>query len=60
MRPYLKAFFVFSVLETCRVYLLTTDLGVVKCIKKLSSGVLNNAKFVGMDQITCKNCNKSS
>ena len=28
-----KAFPVFSVLETCRVYLLTIDLGIVKCIK---------------------------
>ena len=50
-----KAFPVFSVLETCRVYLLTIDLGIVKCIKKLSSAFLNIAKFVGMDQITCKN-----
>ena len=30
-----KAFPVFSVLETCRVYLLTIDLGIVKCIKKI-------------------------
>ena len=28
--------------------------------KNLSSGFLNNAKFVGVDQIMCKNCNKSS
>ena len=28
--------------------------------KNLSSGFLENAKFVGVDQITCKNCNKSS
>ena len=55
LRPYLKAFPVFNVLETCRVYLLTIDLGIVKCIKKLSSGFLNNVRFVGMDQITCKN-----
>ena len=60
LRPYLKAFPVFNVLETCRVYLLTIDLGIVQCVKKLSSGFLNNTKFVGMDQITCKNCNKSS
>ena len=32
--PYLKAFPVFNVLETCRVYLLTIDLGIVKCVKK--------------------------
>ena len=33
-RPYLKAFPVFNVLETCRVYLLTNDLLIVKFIKK--------------------------
>ena len=39
MRPYLKAFPVFNVLETCRVFLLTIDLRIVKVIKKdLSSG----------------------
>ena len=58
MRPYLKAFPVFNVLETYRVYFLTIDLEIVKLIKNLLSGFLNNAKFVGMDQITCKNCNK--
>ena len=36
LRPYLKAFPIFNVLETCRVYLLTIDLGIVKCIKKFS------------------------
>ena len=50
-----KAFPVFSVLETCRLYLLTIDLGIVKCIRKLSSAFLDIAKFVDMDQITCKN-----
>ena len=35
LRPYLKAFPVFNVLETCRVYLLTIDLGIVKFIKKI-------------------------
>ena len=34
LRPYLKAFPVFNVLETCRVYLLAIDLGIVKFIKK--------------------------
>ena len=34
LRPYLKAFSVFNVLETYRVYLLTIDLGIVKFIKK--------------------------
>ena len=61
LRPYLKAFSVFNVLETCGVYLLEIDGGIVKFIKKkLSSGFLKNAKFVGVDQITFKNCNKSS
>ena len=34
LRNYLKAFPVFNVLETCRVYSLTTDLGIVTFIKK--------------------------
>ena len=34
LRPYLKAFPVFNVLETCREYFLTTDLGIVEFIKK--------------------------
>ena len=43
------------------IILLMIDLGIVKFIKKnLSSSFFNNAKFVGMDQITLKNCNKSS
>ena len=60
LRSYLKAFPVFNVLKTRRVYLLTIDLGIFQFIKNLSSGFLQNAKFVGVDQITCKNCNKSS
>ena len=36
------------------------DLGIVKFIKNLSSGFLNEVNFVGMDQITCKTCNKNS
>ena len=60
LRPYLKAFPVFNVLETCRVYLLTIDLGTFNLWKNLSSGFVKNAKFVGVDQITSKNCNKSS
>ena len=38
LRPYLKALTVFNVLETCRVYLLAIDLGIVKFIKTLSRG----------------------
>ena len=34
MKPYLKAFPVFNVLETCREYLLTIDLQIVEFIKK--------------------------
>ena len=34
LRPFLRAFPVFNVLETCRVYLLTIDLEIVKFIKK--------------------------
>ena len=34
LRPHLKAFPVFNVLETCRVYLLTIDVGIIKFIKK--------------------------
>ena len=34
LRPYLKAFPVFNVLETCREYFLTTDLGIVEFMKK--------------------------
>ena len=60
LRPYLKAFPVFNVLGTCRVYLLAINLRIVKFIKHLSSGFLKNAKFVDVDQITCKNCDKSS
>ena len=59
LRPYLKAFTVFNVLETLSVYSLTIDLGIFTFIKKISSGFLKNAGFVGMDQIMSKNCNKS-
>ena len=35
LRAYLKAFSVFKVIETCRVYLLATDLAIVKFMKKI-------------------------
>ena len=60
LSPYLKAFPVFNVLKTCREYFLTIDVGVIEFIKKLSSGFWKNANFLGMDQITSKNCIKSS
>ena len=58
-----QAFSVFNVLETCRVpvytyWRLISELS--SLLKNSWNGFLNNAKFVGMDQITCKNCNKSS
>ena len=34
--------------------------GLSNLLKKLSSGFLKSAKFVGVDQITFKNCDKSS
>ena len=34
LRTYLKAFPDFNIIETCRVYLLAIDLGIVKFIKK--------------------------
>ena len=34
LRPYLKAFPVFNVLETCGEYFFTIDLGIVEFIKK--------------------------
>ena len=60
LRTYLKAFPVFNVFEPCRVYLLPIDLGIIKFIKNLSSVFFKNAKFVGVDQVSFQNCNKSS
>ena len=39
LRPYLKAFPVFNVLETCREYLFTIDLGIFSSIKKIYQAV---------------------
>ena len=47
LRPYLKAFPVFNVLETCREYLLMIDLKIVKFIKKIVKRFLKKCK-------TCK------
>ena len=60
LRPYLKAFSVFNVLETCRVYLLAIDLGIVKFIEKFIKQFFEKCEIIGMGQIMCKNCNKSS
>ena len=54
LRPYLKAFPVFKVLETCRKYFLKIDPEIVEFRKNLSSGFWKNAKFLGMDRITSK------
>ena len=47
LRPYLKAFPVFNVLETCRGYLLMIDLKIVKFIKKIIERFFEKCK-------TCK------
>ena len=60
LRPYFKAFPVFNVLETCREYFLTIDLGSVEFIKKFIERFLEKSEFLGMDQITSKNCINSS
>ena len=41
LRPHLKAFSVFNVLETCREYFLTIDLGIVEFIKKFIERFFN-------------------
>ena len=51
LRPYLKAFSVFNVLETCVVYLLAIDLEIVKFIKKFIERFFGKCEIVGMDQI---------
>ena len=45
LRPYLKAFLVFNVLETCRGYFLTIDLGVVEFIKKIIERFLEQCEI---------------
>ena len=45
LRPYLKAFSVFNVLETCRVYLLAIDLMIVKFIKKFIERFLEKCEI---------------
>ena len=47
LRPYLKAFLVFNVLETCREYFLTIDLGIVEFIKKFSQRFLEKCAIFG-------------
>ena len=45
LRPYLKAFPVFNVLETCREYFLTIDLGIVEFIKKFIERFLEKCEI---------------
>ena len=44
LRPYLKAFPVFNVLETCREYFLTIDLEIVEFIKKICQAVFGKMR----------------
>ena len=45
LSPYLKAFPVFHVLETCREYFLTIDLGIVEFIKKFIERFLEKCEI---------------
>ena len=43
--PYLKAFPIFNVLETCREYFLTIDLGIIEFIKKFIERFLEKCEI---------------
>ena len=45
LRPYSKAFPIFNVLETCREYFLTIDLGIVEFIKKFIERFLEKCEI---------------
>ena len=45
LSPYLKAFPVFNVLETCREYFLTIDLKIVKFFKKIIERFLEKCEI---------------
>ena len=45
LRPYLKAFPIFNVLETCREYLLMIDLGIVEFRKKVIERFLEKCEI---------------
>ena len=47
LRPYLKAFPVLNVLETCREYLLTIDVGIVEFTKKFIERFLEKREIFG-------------
>ena len=47
LRPYLKPFSVFNVLETCTEYFFTIDLGIVEFIKKFSERFLEKCEIFG-------------
>ena len=46
LRPYLKAFPDFNVLETCREYFLTIDLGIVEFIKTFIERFLEKCEIL--------------
>ena len=60
LRPYLKAFPVFNVLETCRAYLLTIDLGIVIFTKKIIERFFKKCEVCRRGPNYVQNCNKSS
>ena len=45
LRPYLKAFPIFNVLETCREYFLTINRGIVEFIKKFIERFLEKCEI---------------
>ena len=60
LRPYLKPFPVFNVLETRRVYLLTIDLGIFQFIKKFIERFLKKCEICRRGPNYVQNCDKSS
>ena len=54
------ALYVFNDIETCRPYKVMINLKIVKFLKSSSGGLQIIITFVGVDQIICKNGNKSS
>ena len=60
LRPYLKAFPVFNVLETRRVYLLTIDLRIFEFIKKIIKRFFEKCEICKRGPNYVQNCNKSS
>ena len=57
--PNFIALQVFNDIETCRPYKLMIKLEIAKFLKISSSGFQIIIKFAGVDQIICRNGNKS-